>query len=244
MVAVRKKRFPWVPASALAALVILIVVTLIQVPPKWRQAARENKEPSLRLVYGIAAGQGDATQEQMEAYDPTPLVLPTRWNSFSERPVRRRGAETFDAVPPQLFFPEGEAHVDFPTPRKLPSGPVEAARSSLLRDFSLEMGRADAGRQLAARLGFLRVVEMGKGDAMARTLELKDEGGGLLPTQKDWQPMELSGAVSPEGLVGGLIVLESSGVDEIDDFFKKHLEETVRVGDLLAPGFYVFRVGP
>jgi hypothetical protein len=113
------------------------------------------------------------------------------------------------------------------------------------RSFPLEMGRGDAGRRLVARLGCVRVVDLGSGrEVLSRALEADANGGGLPPSVNDWRPMELTGAVSAEGLVGGLVVTDGSGADEVDDFFREYLSREMRVGDLLPAGFYAFRVGP
>jgi hypothetical protein len=56
--------------------------------------------------------------------------------------------------------------------------------------------------------------------------------------------MELLGIVTSEGLASGPDVTQSSGADEVDDFFREHLAHEIRVGDKLPPGFYAFRLGP
>jgi len=51
-------------------------------------------------------------------------------------------------------------------------------------------------------------------------------------------------AVDPAGLVGPVVPTVRSGVSEVDDYFARYLEETLRVGQRLAPGFYRISVGP
>ena len=56
--------------------------------------------------------------------------------------------------------------------------------------------------------------------------------------------MEFIAAVDAAGLVGSVVPTVSSGAGEVDEYFGRYLADTLRVGQRLAPGFYLISVGP
>ena len=44
--------------------------------------------------------------------------------------------------------------------------------------------------------------------------------------------------------IGDLVVVTSSGSEEVDKYFRDHLAQVFHAGERLAPGVYAFRVGP
>jgi hypothetical protein len=239
-----KQRFPWIQVSAAAAVLVVGVVAWLQIPVSTPAPKADAPMPVLGFMRLDPAAHAEVMAEQLAAYDPTPLFLPTAMNSgqktlFSEERTNVDGP--FGTLPAQLVFSKDKANLVFKPIVDVPSGPVQGLALTDLRAFSLVIGRTDgAGEALPSRAGYLEVARTGDGRVVL-SLSLVETANR---PQGDWQPMELQGAVSRFGLVGGLVVTVSSGSDVIDDYFSAQLTKTLRVGERLPSGFYTFRIGP
>jgi hypothetical protein len=56
--------------------------------------------------------------------------------------------------------------------------------------------------------------------------------------------MEFLAVVNRAGLVGSLSLIERSGYESVDQYFQNYLVQIFRLGEYLAPGFYLISVGP
>jgi len=239
-----KQRFPWVQVSAAAAVMVVGVVAWLQIPVVTPDTKTGAPMPVLGFTRLDPSSQAAVLAEQLAAYDPTPLFLPTDMNSgqkafFSEQKTNTDGP--FANLPPRLVFDKEKANLVFPAIVEVPVGPVQGLALTDRREVPLAMGRTDGvGEKLPSRAGYLEVVRASDGSVvLAMPLpETSDRPQG------DWQPMELLGAASSFGLVGGLVVAVSSGSDAVDDYFTAQLTRAVRVGERLPSGFYTFRIGP
>ena len=239
-----KQRFPWVPVGAAAAVLVVGVAAWLQIPVVTPEAKTGAAMPRLVITRPDPGAKAAVLAEQLAAYDPTPLFLPTVMNSgqttlpFGEK--ANAGGPFLD-LEPLLVFDKQKADLTFPAIVAVPAGPVQGLTLANRREVPLVIGRTDyAGEQLPSRSGFMEAVRNGD-NRVVLTLALPE---APLRPQVDWQPMELLGAISTSGLVGDLVVTVSSGSDVVDDYFSRQLARTVRVGERLQPGFYTFRVGP
>jgi hypothetical protein len=107
-------------------------------------------------------------------------------------------------------------------------------------DSLLAMGRSDEIHKVleksALRLDVLRIYngDMVLSREFSEVVEL---------SELTWQPIELVGVVSRIGYVGDLVVVVSSGSNEMDDNFRFLLQKNLLVGNRLPVGFYTFRIG-
>ena len=236
-----KQRFPWVGVSALVALVVVIAVAGLQLPPGDPAPSRRADLPALVLTRAGSGVSAEILAEQLAAYDPTPLFIPSPMGSNDTalpETARPGTGGPFLALPPELTK---TGPLKFPSPVVIPRSPIEGLRLTERTDAPLALHRADTvGAGLAGRLAQVDAV---LADSGRPVLTLSLPMSADLP-QVDWQPLELIGAVTRSGLAGDLVVTGSSGSDEIDEFFRSHLHKNVRIGERLPVGFYVFRVGP
>lgn len=235
------ERFPWIAVSALVSVVVVSAVAWLQIPDDRGGGASHAGMPTLVLGHVDERGTETLLAERLEAYDPTPLFLPSLMNS-NEPPLRgdlRDGlAGPFEPLPPQLTK---NGLTDFLIGSPTPLTPLDGFRLTERADAPLTLSRGEnAQKPLEPRLGRMHVVDMASGQTIfTMDLPLSAEA-----TLGDWQPLQLMGAVTRAGLTGDLVVTVSSGSDEIDEFFRSYLGTRVRVGARLPHGFYEFLVGP
>ena len=238
---VEKQRFPWVAASAVVAVAVVSVVTWLQLPVEEGAKDAAVALPALVLTQIDPSRSKELIAEQLAAYDPAPLFIPSPMNSNEPAltdNARSGAGGPFAELPPELTKTGPMA---FQSPVPIPKSPVEGLRLTERTEAPLALARADTPvGPLKTRLGQLQAVGAVDG-AVVMVLDLPPSAD--LP-EADWQPLELMGAVTRAGLAGDLVVTTSSGSDEIDEYFRSHLKKTVRIGERLPAGFYEFRVGP
>ena len=238
-----KQRFPWVAVSAAVSTVVVVSVAWLQLPEDHQVPPKGPSLPVLGLTKIGAASPEELLAERVAAYDPTPMFIPSAMTSSEPRPTADSlpgAAGPFAPLPSELTK---SGPLKFPPLVRVPVAPVDGLRLTSRSGVPLVMARADVeavGQGLAVRLAQVEVLAAG-GDRVAVKLDLPAVAD--LPAG-DWQPLELMGAVTREGLVGELVVTTSSGVEEIDAYFRFHLRKKVRIGVRLPEGFYTFRVGP
>jgi hypothetical protein len=94
---------------------------------------------------------------------------------------------------------------------------------------------------LPERGGLVEVVSTATGQRILSEALSKADAP---PSEKEWQPMEFMVTVNEAGLVGPLVPIEGSRVEEVDAYFKRFLVQNFRLGARLPPGFYRVVVGP
>jgi hypothetical protein len=225
---------PWIWAS-LAGVVALVALTfLIRVPKPIESLPRETP-PSVGLVDPVVI-MGTMLR------DPTPLFLPTEFNSSRRNYVPSEPGGAFAAFPPILTFDPSELVLDLPSPLAVPASPAEALRGEPPGATFIGFDRADPLLEpLSPRGAYVEITEAGTG----RSVLGKSLADAHPPaTSVPWQPMEFMAAVDVSGLVGPVVPTTRSGVAEVDAYFGRYLAETLRVGQRFAPGFYRISVGP
>lgn len=235
------QRFPWVGVSAVVALGLIVAVAGLRLPESVDGTSGGQALPSLVLTRIDSGVSAELLAEQLAAYDPTPMFIPSAMNSSAPAipsEAKPGAGGPFSALPPDLTK---TGALRFPSQVSVPTSPVGGLRLTERADASLVMGRVDtAGEGLSLRAARIEAVAVNRAQA-SLTLDLP---AALIVPDADWQPLELMGAVTRAGQVGELVVTASSGSEEIDDFFRFHLRKNVRIDALLRPGFYAFRVGP
>lgn len=243
-----KQRFPWISVSAAVSAVVVGSVTWLQVPPDFVPAHQPGAGDRAGLpVLGLAriepASPAELLAEQLAAYDPAPMFIPSAMTSSEPElpPELRPGAGgPFPSLPAELTK---TGPLKFPPAVPVPAEAADGLRLTERADVPLVMARADEnalGPALAPRLAQVEAITA-EGGRVALKLDLP--AAADFPAG-DWQPLELMGTVTRAGLAGELAVATSSGVDEVDAYFRFHLRKNVRMGERLPEGFYVFRVGP
>ena len=212
------------------------------------QEARAGKPiaaPKVSIEH-LDEGMGDPLlRERATMFDPTPLFLPTEWNT-SQRPlpaaVQRQPGQVFGTFAPRLTYNAAELALSVGPERSLPASPVDLLKGPAHDPF-LGFGSEDLPlTALTLRRGFVEVRKVGSGEVVYA----RDLGGEIAPptARLDWQPAEFLVTVTVAGLLGQPADTASSDIEEVDVFLRDYLAKTLRLGERLPPGIYRVVVGP
>lgn len=172
--------------------------------------------------------------------DPTPLFLPTIWNTAQKEVALPKVGGAFANYPARFAFEEAEF-------KALHSRSISVANASDLLALTspgasmLGIGReGEGGRSLPPRGAFLEVTpQTGGPTVLSATVPPLTLSVGAL-----WEPVEFLAVVDAAGFCGPLVSTVRSRAEEIDSYFKNYLTNTFRLGAKLGPGVYRIRVGP
>jgi hypothetical protein len=173
--------------------------------------------------------------------DPTPLFLPTEFNSSRKNYVPTEPGGAFAGFSARLTFEVSELTLHLPPAAALPKSPAEALVGDPPGDPFMAFGRSDLTVQpLAPRGAYVEITNAGSG----RSVFGRPVQDAHPPSGAPWKPMEFMAAVDAAGLVGPLVLTVHSDVAEVDAYFGRYLVENLMVGQRLDPGFYRIWVGP
>jgi hypothetical protein len=223
------------------------LVVLFRPLGKNESTTRPAAAPRVNVAH-LEEGTSDRRlREQATIFDPTPLFLPTEWNT-NQRPlpatVQRQPGQVFGTFAPKLVNDEAELALPVRPERSPPTSPVELLKEPSHDPF-LGFDREDVPLPLLTpRQGLVEVRKAGTGEMMPG-FPRKLEGDIVLPAGRpDWQPAEFLVTVTTTGLLGQPADTASSGIEEVDAFFRDYLANTLRLGERLPPGIYRVVVGP
>jgi hypothetical protein len=225
------KVWTWAAISGVVVLLWLAFQIRVPGPP---EAARPANPPSVRLVDPVVTAW-------TMLLDPTPLFLPTEFNSSRIDYVPREPGGSFAGFPFKKTFSDTELELHLPPATDVPASPADALAGDPPGAPFIGFDRADpVVEPLSPRGAYVDIMDAGTGRSVL-ALALADAHP---PASMPWQPMEFIAAVDAAGLVGPVVPTNSSGVDDVDTYFGRYLADTLRVGQRLAPGFYRIVVGP
>lgn len=224
----------WTWAAIAGVIVLVWFMYLVRVPVTRLEEALP-PAPSVRLVDPVI-------NKETMLLDPTPLFLPTAFNSSRKDYVPLEPDGAFAGFEPKLTFDPTELELNLPSPTAVPGSPADALAGDPPGAPFIGFGRANLVVEPVGRRGaYVEIAEAGSG----RTVFGKAVADAHPPASSlPWQPMEFMAAVDSAGLVGSVVPTTRSGIDEVDAYFGRYLVDTLRVGQRLAPGFYRISVGP
>ncbi len=243
--ATRRRRAGWWVAGFTVLVALLGFVALFRPLPGG--GARPPEAALSRVSIAPLGGSREDSwlSDQATFFDPTPLFLPTEWNT-NQRPlplaVQPQPGRVFADFDAQLTYGRAELALPIASAGSTPRDPADLLKTPS-RDPFLAFDRADVAlTPLAARAAVLEIREVGTG----RLVRVPNLAGDVaLPAgQTEWQPAEFLVCVTAEGLLGRPVETVSSDVEDVDVFFRDYIEKTLRLGERLSPGMYRVVVGP
>jgi hypothetical protein len=232
-------------AALTVVFALLGLVVLFRPLAKPGTAARPATAPRVSVAPPGEMPGDSVLRDQATFFDPTPLFLPTEWNT-NQRPlpvaVQRQPGQVFPDFNSKLTYGEAELTLPVASARSFPQGPADLLRVPS-RDPLLGFDREEVPlTPLPARQGFVEVRKAGTGEmVLAQNLE----GDVILPaSHPDWQPAEFLVSVTVAGMLGRPVETVSSDLEDVDVFFRDYLVKTLHLGERLPPGIYRVVVGP
>jgi len=225
---------PWIWAS-IVGIVALVGLTFLVKAPGPAPAPPKPATPSVGIVDPVVL-MGTML------LDPTPLYLPTDFNSSRKDYVPREPGGAFAGFLPKLTFNESELNLHLPPAIAVPPSPADALLGEPPGAPFLGFDRTDPNLEpLTKRDAYVEISEAGTGKILFGEAV---SNAHPPPTSVPWQPMEFIAALDASGLVGPVVPTTRSGVPEVDAFFGHYLADSLRVGQRFPPGFYRISVGP
>jgi hypothetical protein len=227
-------------AAVIAVPVLFGLIALFHLP----RIRTEKASPAAPPTIGLMKATDSRFKDEARFRDPTPLFLPTEWNATEASGLvaapRERGG-TFQSFSPKLTFRADELDLNLPSPVTVPTRPTEAFSVDKPDRPFLGFGQRDqALPPLAQRGAFVDVRKAGSGEQLM-AMALPD---ARPPGEGNWQPLEFLVAVNPAGLVRPAVLVESSHVTDVDEYFEEYLARQLQIGQRLRPGFYRVSFGP
>lgn len=246
----KRRRAGWWVAGLTVVFALMALTVLLR--PLGKNA---NTTPSVAApkvsVARLGEGLGDRRlQEQATLFDPTPLFLPTEWNT-NQRPlpttVQRQPGQIFRPYDPRPVYGAAELTLPIGAALSSPKSPVELLKDPTHDPF-LAFDREDVPlTPLSPRTGVVEVRKVTTGEMVfVRNLDAE----AILPAGRpDWQPAEFLIAVTAAGLLGRPLQgrpvdTANADIEEVDAFFRDYLVNTLHLGERLPPGMYRVVVGP
>jgi hypothetical protein len=224
----------WALGLVTGVIVLVWLAYSVRVPEAPVHVA-EAKPPAIGLVDPVATAGA-------MLLDPTPLFLPTEFNSSRVDYVPREPGGAFAGFPAKMTFSDTELELHLPPATEVPATPADALAGDPPGAPFIGFDRADpVVEPVSPRVAYVEILDARTG----RSVFGQPVTDAKPPVStRPWDPMEFMAAVDAAGLVGPPVPTARSGVDEVDAYFGHYLADTLRVGQRLAPGFYRIVVGP
>lgn len=228
----------WLVSAGGSLLVGGLVVALFKVHPEPVVTPVAPAVPPIRLSPGRA--------DELAMRDLKPLFLPTPFNaSPTSLPRLDPGRRLFDVDAQKWKFADEGPSLQLPAAAVPPPRPVDTLDDDS-GPLASGMGRTDRKIEpLPASGGHIEVFSGDRADSVLEMeLPVDARPTGSVREASTWQPLEFVAVINVMGQVGSLVLVQKSGVEEVDVHFRNYLAERFRLGDRLAPGIYRVVVGP
>ncbi len=215
----------------------------VETPDNVAGLGRSEFGNSIELTRFNQSGADALLGEEASLLDPTPMFLPTEWNSGQNSlPANliRVPGRSFENYPAKLTYRESSITLSGPSDRDSPDRAVEVLAMLDLESPLMALGKAESRlAKLDARVAQVEVTSAKTGQrVLAKAVQ------GVAAPVEGWLPMEFLVAIDAAGVVGAPVITLRSGSEQVDRFFQDYLAKTMRVGERLGPGTYRILVGP
>jgi hypothetical protein len=242
----------WTISVFLGAAIVAVACLLFRAPAPPPPPNFEARQ-TIGLRPPHSENSDPVSAEEAEFYDPTPLFMPTHWNSSQKALPRREAYGSFSDFGPRFAFDAGTLTLALAPAISVPSGAPEALEKYAPGNPALGIGRVDvATTALPPRQARIDIVAERSGQRVGRY----DLPPGSIPAleNREWHFLDLMAVTDAAGLVGPLMPAPRL-IDEGGNYFpplegdallglENYLTHHVLLGLRLTPGFYRISVGP
>lgn len=225
--------------------VILLGLSLVSTPgPPGGTVLPEGRSGPGVLLADLDEEEKDAALiGELELKDPTPLFLPTRWNSGQvdqAMTAERSAGASFGQIDAKWVFPDEENRLTLPDGVSVPDSAISTLERMEARLKGSELARRDdLSRKLPERAGILEVVAVESGETVYRTVLEGGSAADFVPA-----PIETMLAINAGGFWVRPTVAQvvEGGAVEFDRV--NLVLREARLETFLEPGFYRILLGP
>jgi len=230
-----------------AGLCALGLLLLVRPPAFEPQPTSKSHSMNVGVVKLDALATGRVLQQEALLRDPTPLFLPTEWNTAMyvrpEKSLQRPG-DSLGGYKAKFVFGGGSLPVALPPPVSVPGRPAEALDQLSPDHPFVGLGHRDPNPPPLSERGLMVEITSASGGELLVRAKLSAVG---LTDSGIWRPAEFMVQSTALGLLGRPCLVVSSGVESVDGVLERRIVEGwqgfVRSGHL-QPGLYRIILGP
>lgn len=240
-----RESLPWIGLSILVAGVLVALLGLVR-GKNWEGAIRE-LEPTGKtgvvFTNGQTRGRVAGLRGELVLKDPTPLFLPTEWNSGrvgDDLDVELTLGASFGEIGPKLIFPDAANDIAIPDGVEVPRTALSAVERN---DQSLGHGelmrREGSLQRLSDRLGYAEVLTINSSKLLYQKILIT----GSVPYAID-APVEAVLAINATGVWVRPTVIEAREGASVDFEQINSVLKALHLEAILPPGIYRILLGP
>ena len=241
-----QRPFPWIWVTLAAGLMVLGGLWLVNVPMAPDPVALQGRGvegDKLGLRRFTEAADGSRVAEQLKLRDPTPLYLPTEWNSGVVQPsmaLETAPGTSFESIQPKYFFDPADTGLRFSETMSVPDSAIQTVDRFMTTNGYHEFSRTQIPAvPLQDRAGLVEISRAGDGRKVLREELVGEPIFATLAA-----PIEMLVAIDSAGRVGQPAITSSSGDATTDSRGMEILLDAKPLGALLDPGIYRILLGP
>jgi hypothetical protein len=224
-------------AIAVVLVFLMLFRAPVEPPEKRGSAVIKGRAP---VAAAPQVGFRRVAPEEAALVDPTPLFLPTSWNTAQKEVALPKVGGAFADYPARFTYDEMESRSL--APKKDSAVDVSGALALNSPGVALlGIGRSSVDLPTQSRRSAFYEVTSAAGGRVVLAEALasaKPPGAGA------WEPIEFLALVNAAGLSTPLVPTVRSKREEVDAYFASYLTQQVRIGAKLSPGVYRIWVGP
>lgn len=239
----------WIAGWGLAGIfhIALFWAVVFFDPPKRKSLSQADHHTAFEYVKAGSAINSPLVAEQIELFDPRPLLLPTKWNAGSADTIRdfiEDEREIFEDFEPRFRSGEGNFAESYGNRWK-----ESASILSVQEEFEVSaletFGRKAEELPSFAREGFeARVIDLSSGEELFLDRVYNSEARrSLINDWPEWRPAQFLVSVKDSFVAQEVAVVSSSGSSEADELLRGVALSGILRRGRLEDGSYLVKIG-
>lgn len=184
--------------------------------------------------------ENEILNDQALVFDTKPIFLPSKWNEKQISPTKITDNLFQDLLPQTMLYPhETLAQINTPELSTLLS--LDTLNKKLIHPFEGINQERSIFPSIKSPSAHIVIKNFNHSDII-ETYEVNNENPLLQETF--WAPLEFLVTVDESGLIMPLLISRSSGIENIDNFFKNTLCDPLLKLSHLPVGYYKITINP
>lgn len=180
-------------------------------------------------------------EEQALIFDTKPIFLPSEWNEINVNSNKKIDKPLFTDLPPQITF------YNYPTlstiihPELSILSSIDIFDNKFTKSFNMINQTKPIISPLNVREAYITIKNLNN-FKIVQTFEINNQNP--LFKEELWSPLEFLIIIDESGPITPLLITQSSGIEEIDNFFRNPISTPLLKLDQLPTGYYAIKVSP